>query len=348
MEVKKLDYLNVAKGIAITLVVIGHAISKNIVSTSYYWLVLRNIIYTVHMPVFFIVAGMLFYIKKEKYSDLGIRSYVVNKFRIYIIPYVSMNIVAVCLFLIISIIPKLNKMVEIPISIRKGAVAIVKSVVFFINPIDEHLWFAYVMFLVLTLALLVYKFCNNSRNRKICAIILIGVLFMLSYFYPLPDLIKKVIRDGLYFLIGYYIQGCEFCNRKKVFHASIVSYICFFTIYQNVFSDNNNYMPIQGLLLLAIGVSGALNIILASKVLCSKLNGLKRLFVCLNDYSYPIYLYQQPFLVSGTVIILTKFGCNLLLTVLVASLVGTIVPILVYKYIVSKSRTLNALFGGGR
>lgn len=60
MEKKRIDYLDMVKGIGIILVVIGHSTlpSDSVIT----WLA------SFHMPLFFIVSGMLLWHKKKKKS----------------------------------------------------------------------------------------------------------------------------------------------------------------------------------------------------------------------------------------------------------------------------------------
>lgn len=62
--------IDILKGIGIILVVIGHNSSG----------VLRNFIYTFHMPLFFIISGFLF-------SKKNIKDYLMNSFQRLLIPY---------------------------------------------------------------------------------------------------------------------------------------------------------------------------------------------------------------------------------------------------------------------
>ncbi|MBF1069294.1 MAG: acyltransferase family protein, partial [Prevotellaceae bacterium] len=56
-QTKRIEALDIAKGIGIILVIIGH------MSSSY----LRDWIYSFHMPLFFIISGICF--KTEKYPS---------------------------------------------------------------------------------------------------------------------------------------------------------------------------------------------------------------------------------------------------------------------------------------
>lgn len=79
METKKrIEYIDAAKAIAIMLVIIGHC----------HWLGaiprLGNLIYTFHMPLFFMVSG--FFLK-----DLPIRDAFVKYAKAYLWPYLMIG-----------------------------------------------------------------------------------------------------------------------------------------------------------------------------------------------------------------------------------------------------------------
>lgn len=77
MKEKRLDYIDMVKGIGIILVVVGHStyVSENMLT----WLA------SFHMPLFFIVSGMLFAYGNSGQEAFG--SYVKKRFRGMIIPY---------------------------------------------------------------------------------------------------------------------------------------------------------------------------------------------------------------------------------------------------------------------
>lgn len=68
----RLRYLDIAKGIGIICVIIGHTVEHG----SF----LFNVIFSFHMPLFFIVSGILF--RKNEKSQ-----FVKKKFRSLIVPY---------------------------------------------------------------------------------------------------------------------------------------------------------------------------------------------------------------------------------------------------------------------
>lgn len=75
----RIDYLDIAKGIGIILVYIGHCHigeRTQTLSNVIYW------IYSFHMPFFFFVSGMLFSPKKKEF-----RNFIWNKSVSLLIPY---------------------------------------------------------------------------------------------------------------------------------------------------------------------------------------------------------------------------------------------------------------------
>lgn len=61
------QWIYIAKGIGIILVVVGHFYPK---SSPTYWLEIRKLIYSFHMPLFFILSGYLYSHGKYSYRDL--------------------------------------------------------------------------------------------------------------------------------------------------------------------------------------------------------------------------------------------------------------------------------------
>jgi len=61
------EWMLIAKGIGIILVVVGHFYPE---TSPTYWSEIRKIIYSFHMPLFFILSGYLYSHGKYSYSNL--------------------------------------------------------------------------------------------------------------------------------------------------------------------------------------------------------------------------------------------------------------------------------------
>lgn len=86
---KRIDYLDMARGIGILLVVIGHV--------SYVSEPVRQYISTFHMPLFFVISGIILFYKQEEQNSL--RNLFVKRFKGLMIPYF---ICSICIFFIES------------------------------------------------------------------------------------------------------------------------------------------------------------------------------------------------------------------------------------------------------
>ncbi len=77
----QLDWVLIAKGIGIILVVVGHFIPA---SSPGYWLSFRQFIYSFHMPLFFLLSGYLYNPGKHSYTNL-----LKNKTKRLLYPFVT-------------------------------------------------------------------------------------------------------------------------------------------------------------------------------------------------------------------------------------------------------------------
>lgn len=84
---KRIDYIDVAKGIGILCIVVGHCLTKGTV--------LRRWLFVFHVPYFFIVTGIIF--KKEE-----ARKFIKDKFMRLMIPYYIAGILSIFIYLIIG------------------------------------------------------------------------------------------------------------------------------------------------------------------------------------------------------------------------------------------------------
>ena len=88
----RIAYIDAAKGIGILLMILGH--------TGMYGLpvVMHKMIYSFHMPMFFIISGFLF--NTKKYENVAFSKFIKREFIKYIIPYFVFAAVIPCGYLI--------------------------------------------------------------------------------------------------------------------------------------------------------------------------------------------------------------------------------------------------------
>ncbi len=79
MNQKRYDFIDIAKGLGMILVIWGHIILHG---------PLNNFIYSFHMPLFFFISGMLF--APQKYAN--VKEFVKRKIKTLLIPYFLLSI----------------------------------------------------------------------------------------------------------------------------------------------------------------------------------------------------------------------------------------------------------------
>lgn len=82
---KRLDYFDVVKGIGVILVLLGHLQGEDIFCYSPFILPMCQWIFSFHMPLFFIVAGMLICYKKDMDKDM--KDIAKRRFKGIMVPY---------------------------------------------------------------------------------------------------------------------------------------------------------------------------------------------------------------------------------------------------------------------
>ena len=84
-ETKRLDYVDIAKGLAMLAIVWGHIM---LVGWSH------NFVYGFHIFIFFFLSGMMF--RKEKYDS--VMSLVKKRFRTLLVPYFFLSVISWCIW----------------------------------------------------------------------------------------------------------------------------------------------------------------------------------------------------------------------------------------------------------
>ncbi len=187
--IKRLSYLDITKGITLFFVILGHFVYKK--SLLFKW------IFTFHIPVFFIISGILFNIN----NSYSFKDYLKRKLKRLILPYFIISSFGFLISLIIR---------------RKEALSItaIEYLLYYGQPElfqVGQIWFLIALFNASILLYLIIKiFYNNKKisDRKIVTIIILIVLISIGYI--IKDLIKIPHFGRLPFKIDTSIMGTAF------------------------------------------------------------------------------------------------------------------------------------------
>ena len=208
---KRLTYIDIAKGIGIFLVVVGHCIpdatsATGIAIPAYRWL--HDVIYSFHMPLFFFLAG--FMISRQKMLERSQKpiDFVRRRISRLLVPY---------LFVGLCYAP--FKMLLAKFANKPYDISTLWQIVIGVNP-DGELWFLYALFVVTAIAAL-FAFRISLLGLVVSAGLLIwnpwGIVTNYLFFFLLGIYMRReymdfvarltcrhVILAGGIFLLGIY------------------------------------------------------------------------------------------------------------------------------------------------
>lgn len=213
----RLEYIDIAKGIGLILVVFGHLFSYNGE--------LSIIIFSFHMPLFFFISGYCFC--PHKYNDF--ESFLVKKVKHLVIPYLIFSTLG---FVVSLIIP----------SWRKGLSTYSLVEVFFnTQPESLHvgqIWFLICLFWVEILAYWIYKFFFSGKNAFVITLSLI-VFALIGYniaklgtglfiYGRFPFKLDTALSALVFYFAGFYFRKLNlkcFYNWKGLLIGVIFAFL---------------------------------------------------------------------------------------------------------------------------
>ena len=212
------------------------------------------------------------------------------------------------------------------------------SLLTYICPVDNHLWFSYVLFLVFLLA-----FGLMGKPKKI-VLPAAYAGYALSFLIPLPELIQKLMRYFFLFQAGTVLYRKErwLDNRRArliVGPAFAVGFL-FFCIFHAL-----NWGEPQILSEPVAEIAGC-SLILYIMARLKKGKGMKLLKET-GRMSYQIYLLHHPFVVPGLLILL-KGRMPVALLLPTVTVLGILIPVAVYRWVFERWSSLNIVCFGGR
>lgn len=221
---KRLDYLDTAKGIGVILVLLGHLQGERFFAFSPYILPMCEWIFSFHMPLFFIISGILIHHKKEEEKD--IKSIAKRRFKGIMIPYFWFSFFYMC----VVIYALINK------SVLPQALYINLWYVLSMYGMNV-LWFLPTLFLAELLFILIIKKMNLKKSVIFISVIS-GVSLFLSYIltkltydsslaerlHEICQIILRPLIASSFILtgyLGYIVINKIFTQEEKEKHSII-------------------------------------------------------------------------------------------------------------------------------
>ena len=250
---RRLDYLDISKGVGILLVVLGYVytmrqgINRSIPTV---W------IYSFHMPLFFIISGILVKFTEGKWIKKSFWQIFKSKFKHLMIPYFLFGMVSIILRCFLRDTSISNILWD--------------AIYLFVLYGIEALWFLPALFIGEIIFISMLKFI---KNKTVNILLVIG-LFSLAIFirgidYNMILLISSRAFISLGFIsMGYYLFNIINDANINVIYLLILFIINIFIAKYNGYVDLNNLVFNNVFLYVLNAIFGSFIVILA----CKKIN----------------------------------------------------------------------------
>ena len=194
---QRIAFIDAAKGFLILLMLLGHIWNDGLV---------HDIIYTYHMPAFFVISGILLHVSLPE--DSSFLKVIIKKARTLLIPYLFFEVFAICVHILLY-----------------GATLNIKGYLFEILSLHLYngpLWFLLCMFLCQLLFLCVI--CLHLP--KAVTLSTLFFLIMILPKYPQYVSISTIVTGSFFLLLGFCFKDFWVKNSPPTRTAVDFMYHC--------------------------------------------------------------------------------------------------------------------------
>ncbi|MBE6049624.1 MAG: hypothetical protein E7214_02920 [Clostridium sp.] len=211
---KRVGYIDIAKGIGIILVVLGHTNSP-----------LRNYIYQFHMPLFFFLSGTVYKDKEEK----GFINLAMGKIRSLYIPYLAYGLSFLALHNVFyklniyskasNFMGKVQEQYKIKDFMRQFFNTLTCSCR---EQVGGAMWFLSSLLIVSMLFIIIRRLLKKVEKRELYVMASVVVLFIVGYYTNLPRYFSISLVALFFYYLGYLYK--VFKEKIKLnFYVFIIS-----------------------------------------------------------------------------------------------------------------------------
>lgn len=320
---KRIEWIDVVKGIGILLVVIGHA-PRDIMRSQYNSIdVLYQFIYTFHMGIFFAISGYLYSSRKFE---------VKKAIKRLIIPWI---IYSLCIYILFYVANHIGPISSILSNSEYSLISIKDYIIDMLlikNPYAFHMWFIYILFIVQMIEYILDKVLNKELRANNTILVISIILYMFFYKYFLINIITKYV---FYFSLGRLIRLSNIDETRRESGLTFILGIVVNLL--SIYLIKRDCSDIMQSLIIFIRVFVGTSLIVVSIIqLAHKIANIK-IFQYLGRNSYNIYILHQPFFCAflGTIMLkMIPFNYfNFLFVMLVCGITGIVAPLIITRFI---------------
>ena len=200
---KRIEYIDILRGIAMILVLIGH---NDTILTKY--------IYSFHIPLFFFISGLTY-----KGNSASLKEVIKKRFRNIVIPYLKLSLFLYFLWILLM---NFQGIVLYKNDILKNFIGI-----FYCQGADSMAWGLQLWFLPCLFITSIIFYFISKINKKV--FILISIIAVSSVGFLLNDILRiNFLWSFDVALVGVLFYGTGFLlkNKLNTYKPQIVDFIC--------------------------------------------------------------------------------------------------------------------------
>lgn len=276
------------RGLAIILVMTGHAISNN--GTGYEEIILYKIIWSLQMPLFMIISGYVTKYSKAIIDKNTYSKYIKNKCISYLLPWFVWTII------VRGILLKSGEA-------SSGLISYIRYIMWHM---DTGYWFFFSLWTICIAfgtASFVANKCTRIKNKQIILTVLFtsilaGILVMIGLIADFEFLGIKYSLYYLPFFLSGYLYGCisgELVQQKWIENIKQAAFLPAITIFVYIIINYNTYLapdtPIYILIRILASLAGCVVVFLVVSDVMVRFSGnLKKLLVLVGQHSLELYV----------------------------------------------------------
>ena len=307
-QTERKHYIDVARGIAIILVVLGHGISEY--ETGFTGL--EKVIYSFHMPLFFVISGLVFRLK----DNVSFCAFAKKRTKGLMLPYL---LFAGLIFLSHVAEAVLLKSDGEFFEKLKTPSGIINTLLLSTKSVFSNLWFLPCMLAAQLLLFAVLKYVKNKYAKAALFTVFSLAVIFISPKIALPLCLETAVISVMFLYIGTLVGKMELLEKSKyiltpiclvIFAASEAAFLLCFK------SESFSYYNVQfggaPWLFIITAVSGSLFVIGASFIIkkCAVLEILGRHSLYIFGFHYLVQNvlrigFEKVGLINNKIVILT-------------------------------------------
>lgn len=326
---QRVEWIDVAKGIGLLLVIMGHTMTTPIREASDFAHGIYTAIYFFHMPFMFYLSGRTFGMSMNRYVK-GKNSVILEKkAKQLLVPYLVYGTVVYLVFFMANQVSSLEHILSGAGYGKQAITEWLYGVVIGDNLYAYHLWYIYGLFLMTVFSYILCKYCKYHKWIMLAAgvVALVARIYVDTTYWGILNLVMKCY---VWFVVGICVDFSKYVGKiwAIIWQFASLVYVCIIGMNWNNWNTHSGCVEYEVIKWIAdVGL-----LMLCTHLAMLSKHVIKKFFTYTGQNSFGIYLFHQPFFASGAGMVLYKvLGLPLPLAIVMTFAMCYLCPILVLK-----------------